>query len=58
MTRKHKLLLEQSEKRQRINELLDKEDRSADEQTELESVNRHSILTPNLEWAPGVGQVA
>ena len=31
MTRKQKLQLEQSEKRQRINELLDKEDRSADE---------------------------
>ena len=39
MTRKQKLLLEQSTKRQRINTLLDKEDRSSEEQGELESLN-------------------
>ena len=52
MTRKQKLLIEQSEKRQKINELLDKEDRSADEQTELESLTtRMQAIEPELRAA-------
>ena len=49
MTRRQKILLEQSEKRQRINELLDKADRSSDEQGELESLTtRMQALEPEL----------
>ena len=52
MTRKQKLLIEQSEKRQKINELLDKEDRSADENTELESLTaRMQAIEPELRAA-------
>ena len=52
MTRKQKLLLEQSEKRQKINELLDKEDRSADENTELETLTaRMQAMEPELRAA-------
>ena len=52
MTRKQKLLIEQSEKRQKINELLDKEDRSADEQSELESLTtRMQAIEPALRAA-------
>ena len=52
MTRKQKLLLEQSTKRQRVNELLDKEDRSSDEQGELESLTtRMQALEPELRAA-------
>ena len=52
MTRKQKLLLEQSTKRQRLNELLDKEDRSADEQSELESLtSRMQAIEPELRAA-------
>ena len=52
MTRKQKLLLEQSTKRQRINTLLDKEDRSADEQGELESLTtRMQAIEPELRAA-------
>ena len=52
MTRKQKLLLEQSEKRQKINELLDKEDRSADENTELETLTaRMQAIEPELRAA-------
>ena len=52
MTRKQKLLIEQSEKRQKINELLEKEDRSADENTELESLTaRMQAIEPELRAA-------
>ena len=52
MTRKQKLQLEQSEKRQRINELLDNEDRSADETGELETLTgRMQAIEPELRAA-------
>ena len=49
MTRRQKILLEQSEKRQRINELLDKADRTSDEQGEMLSLTtRMQALEPEL----------
>ena len=52
MTRKQRLLIEQSEVRQRLNELLDKDERSDDEASELETrTARAQALEPELRAA-------
>ena len=52
MTKRQKLLLEQSEVRQRLNELLDKDERSADEDSEMETrTARMQAIEPELRAA-------
>ena len=52
MTKRQKLLLEQSEKRQRLNELLGKDEMTDDERAEMESLtSRMQALEPELRAA-------